>query len=89
MKQTAYSVQVIEAEEGKSLTQAAEVSLQERVFSKKLYLAVNDTPDNWKEITDEEAAALKAQAAAAAEAKAQAEEESSDSVESSTTEQDG
>lgn len=89
MKQTAYSVKVIEAEESKILTQAAEVSLQERVFSKKLYLAVNDTPDNWKEITDEEAAALKAEEAAAAEAKAQAEEESSDSVESSTTEQDG
>lgn len=81
MKQTEYSVQIIEAEEGKTLTQSAEVTLQERVFSKKLYLAVNDSPDKWKEITDEEAATLKAEAEAAAKAT-----ESSESVEQSTTE---
>ena len=86
MKQTEYSVQIIEAEEGKTLTQAAEVTLQERVFSKKLYLAVNDSPDNWKEITDEEAATLKAEAEARAAKEAA---ESSESVEQSTTEEDG
>lgn len=85
MKQTEYSVQIIEAEEGKTLTQAAEVTLQERVFGKKLYLAVNDSPDNWKEITDEEAATLKAEAEAAARAAKEA-VESSESVEQSTTE---
>ncbi len=85
MKQTEYSVQIIEAEEGKTLTQAADVTLQERVFSKKLYLAVNDSPDNWKEITDEEAATLKAEAEAAAKAVKEA-EKSSESVEQSTTE---
>ena len=91
MKQTEYSVQIIEAEEGKTLTQAAEVTLQERVFSKKLYLAVNDSPDKWKEITDEEAATLKAEAEAEAEAEAAAKAaaESSESVEQSTTEEDG
>lgn len=88
MKQTEYSVQIIEAEEGKTLTQAADVTLQERVFSKKLYLAVNDSPDNWKEITDEEAATLKAEAEAAARAAKEA-VESSESVEQSTTEEDG
>lgn len=35
MKQTVYSVQIIGAEGDKFLTQEAEVSLQERVFSKK------------------------------------------------------
>lgn len=88
MKQTEYSVQIIEAEEGKTLTQAAEVTLQERVFSKKLYLAVNDSPDNWKEITDEEAATLKAEAEAAARAAKEAAKEV-ESVEQSTTEEDG
>lgn len=80
MKQTEYSVQIIEAEEGKTLTQVAEVALQERVFSKKLYLAVNDSPNNWKEITDEEAATLKA------EAEAREAERTSASVEQSTEE---
>ncbi len=88
MKQTEYSVQIIEAEEGKTLTQAAEVALQNRVLSKKLYLAVTDSPDNWKEITDEEAATLKAEAEAEARAAKEA-AESSESVEQSTTEEDG
>lgn len=84
MKQTEYSVQIIEAEEGKTLTQVAEVALQDRVFSKKLYLAVNDSADNWKEITDEEAATLKAEAEA--EAKAEAEARAAERVEQSTEE---
>lgn len=88
MKQTEYSVQIIEAEEGKTLTQVAEVALQDRVFSKKLYLAVNDSADNWKEITDEEAATLKAEAEAQANAAREAKEaeRSSESVEQSTEE---
>lgn len=88
MKQTEYSVQIIEAEEGKTLTQVAEVALQDRVFSKKLYLAVNDSADNWKEITDEEAATLKAEADAEANAAREAKEaeRSSESAEQSTEE---
>lgn len=41
--------------EGFKLTQAKDVPLEQRVFSEKVFLAVNDTPDNWMEIADEEA----------------------------------
>lgn len=42
--------------EGFKLTQAAnDVPLEQRVFSDKVFLAVNDSPDNWMEIADEEA----------------------------------
>lgn len=41
--------------EGFKLTQANDVPLEQRVFSEKVFLAVNDSPDNWMEIADEEA----------------------------------
>jgi hypothetical protein len=41
--------------EGFKLTQAKDVPLEQRVFSEKVFLAVNDSPDNWMEIADEEA----------------------------------
>lgn len=41
--------------EGFKLTQANDVQLEQRVFSEKVFLAVNDSPDNWMEIADEEA----------------------------------
>lgn len=41
--------------EGFKLTQAIDVPLEQRVFSEKVFLAVNDSPDNWMEIADEEA----------------------------------
>ena len=41
--------------EGFKLTQAKDVPLEQRVFSDKVFLAVNDSPDNWMEIADEEA----------------------------------
>lgn len=56
MKQSNYTVQIIEPTNG-WLTQKENVEIQNRVFSKKVFLAVNDSVDNWKEITEEEYAA--------------------------------
>lgn len=50
---TNYTVQIIEPSEG-WLTQNEDVDIQNRVFSKKIFLAVNDSPSNWKEISEEE-----------------------------------
>ena len=55
MIQSTYSVVVIEPSEGYTLTQSADVEVQNRILSKKVFLAVNDSPSNWKEITDAEA----------------------------------
>ena len=61
MRNTSYTVQIIEPSDGYTLTQSKDVELRERIFSKKVFLAVNDSVSNWKEITDEEAARLKAE----------------------------
>ena len=53
MKQSNYTVQIIEPTNG-WLTQSQEIEIQNRVFSKKIFLAVNDSIDNWKEITEQE-----------------------------------
>ena len=53
MKTSNYIVQIIEPSEG-WLTQTHEVEIQDRLFSKKIFLALNDKMENWKEITDEE-----------------------------------
>lgn len=56
MKQSNYTVQIIEPTNG-WLTQKENVEIQNRVFSKKVFLAINDSIDNWTEITEEEYAA--------------------------------
>lgn len=61
MKNTNYTVQVIEPNEGYTLTQSKDVDVTERILSKKVFLAVNDSPENWKEITDAEADEIKKQ----------------------------
>lgn len=61
MKQSNYTVTIIEPSEGYTLTQAKEVDVQERVLSKKVFLAITDSPSNWKEITDDEAANIAAE----------------------------
>ena len=61
MKKSNYTVQIIEPSEGYTLTQSKDVEVRERILSKKIFLAVNDSPDNWKEITDAEAEAIKAE----------------------------
>jgi hypothetical protein len=57
MTQTEYTTRVISAEAGKYLTQASnDIDLLNRVVTNaKVYLAVNDSPDNWREISAEEA----------------------------------
>jgi hypothetical protein len=64
MKNSSYEVRVIEPDEGKWLTQNFEVSATERVFSKKVFLAVNDTPANWHEVDDAYKAEIEAEVAA-------------------------
>ena len=60
MKQSSYTVQIIEPSEGFKLTQASEVSDENRIFSDKIFLAINDSPSNWKEVPNEDAEACKA-----------------------------
>lgn len=48
-------MRILEATEGNFLTQSKDVPVQGRILTYKVYLAVNDSPDNWKEISEEEA----------------------------------
>ena len=50
-----YTVIILQPSEGYTLTQSADVEVADRILSKKIFLAVNDSPDNYKEITDQEA----------------------------------
>ena len=61
MIQEEIKVRVLIPSEGYMLTQAFEVEISNRVVSDKVYLAVTDEPSNWKEITQEEADAIKAE----------------------------
>ena len=61
MKQTAYTVQVVQPSDGHVLTQSADINLKDRIFSEKIFLGVNDKIENWKEITIEESENLKTQ----------------------------
>lgn len=61
MVQSNYTVIILQPSEGYTLTQSADVEIEERILSKKVFLAVNDSPDNWKEITDEEAENIRIQ----------------------------
>lgn len=55
------NVSILKPNAGCLLTQSAEVELQNRVFSEEIWLAATDAPENWKDITIEEAEALKKQ----------------------------
>lgn len=61
MIQEEIKVRVLRPTEGHKLTQATEVAIEKRVISDKVFLGVNDCPENWKEITDAEAEAVKAE----------------------------
>lgn len=54
-------METIKAKEGMWLTQAAETETGARVYSKELWLAVNDSAENWRDATDEEYQAWKAE----------------------------
>lgn len=53
MKTSNYTVTILQPENG-WLTQTQDIDIQKRVYSKKVFLAVTDKPENWKEITEEE-----------------------------------
>lgn len=59
MKQSTYTVKVIQPSEGHILTQSTDIELSDRIFSEKIFLGINDKIENWKEITIEEAEDLK------------------------------
>lgn len=61
MKQTTYTVQVIQPSDGHILTQSSDIDLKDRIFSEKVFLGVNDKIENWKEISIEESERLKLQ----------------------------
>lgn len=54
MKQTTIKVTKLTASEGMTLTNG-------ETFGKEVYLGSKDSPENWQEITDSEAAALQAE----------------------------
>lgn len=45
-------VKIVTTAKDKWITQAADVPATERIFSDQLYLGVNDSENNWKEVTD-------------------------------------
>ena len=55
------NVSILKPNAGCVLTQSADVELQNRVLSEEIWLASTDAPENWKDITIEEAEALKRQ----------------------------
>jgi hypothetical protein len=65
MKNSSVTVQIIEPDDDMWLTQAEDVEILTRLFSKKVYLAVNDSKDNWREITQAEYEQYQAQFEAA------------------------
>lgn len=68
MKQTKGTPKILTADEGMKLTQADEsTTLSDRIVTQRVYLAVNDAAERWKEITGDEAAQIaEAQASEAA-----------------------
>lgn len=56
------------ASEGMMITNAAEVEIKDRLLARVVVLAVNDSPDNYREITEAEADEIRAQQKAAMEA---------------------
>ena len=55
------NVSILKPNSGCLLTQRADVELQNRVFSEEIWLAATDSPENWKDISIEEAEQLKQQ----------------------------
>lgn len=46
---------------GGFLTQSYDIDIENRVLTDKLFLAVNDSKDNWKDITAQEAEEIRAE----------------------------
>jgi hypothetical protein len=60
MHTTSYTTRVLTAESGHYLTQSADVPAGERAVTTKVYLAANADAADWREITAEEADAIRA-----------------------------
>jgi len=60
MKQTDILVRILTSDEGHVLTEADEtITPENRALATEVVLADTDSPDNWKEITAEEAATIR------------------------------
>lgn len=60
MTHSDYTTRVITADQGHWLTQNPQPDDPKGItLSTRVFLAANDTPDNWREITEEQAQALR------------------------------
>ncbi|MDE5653433.1 MAG: hypothetical protein K2G75_07130 [Muribaculaceae bacterium] len=73
MEFTEKTIRSLRPTEGHLLTQAADVADADRIFSTLVYLAVGDSPDNWREIPEAEADAIRKRVAEEREAQQKAE----------------
>ena len=55
------NVRILKPNAGCLLTQSADVELQNRVFSEEIWLSSNDSPNNWQDISIEDAELIKKQ----------------------------
>lgn len=76
VKNKKVAVTAIAASDNNWLTQAADVDVLDRVFSRTIYLGKNDSADNWREVDDEYKTAVEKQASALRIAEIEAREES-------------
>lgn len=61
METSSYTTIVLTAAQGCYLTQANCADIRTAIITDRVYLAKSDSPDNWREITAEEADAIKAE----------------------------
>ena len=61
METSTYTTTVLTASADHFLTQAVCEDARNAILTKKIWLAANDSADNWREITAEEAEAIKEQ----------------------------
>lgn len=60
MQQENFTTRVLRADTGFYLTQKAEVDIMDRTLADVVALGKNDSPENWREISGEEAEAYRA-----------------------------
>lgn len=51
MKQQQFTTTILKADDGKYLTQSADVDISERIIAKEIAIGKNDVPANWREIS--------------------------------------
>lgn len=68
MKQGEYIMRVLRAKPGHMLTEATEISIEQRTLSQEVWLGAGDDPANWREVAPEEVAILMDQQRASCEA---------------------